>query len=171
MAERFTIAEISRLTGLAAHTLRYYEQQFPVLLGVERTRGGHRVYRKQHLETISNILQLLKEEKVSIRKAKELLGEPETNVVVDRQGVETPVASKEESGSADVGKLLMMIVDRLDTICRNNDGRDRMLESFLRRQTAEGNDELLEQISRCRYETRETMKLCQMVMQQRSKAN
>lgn len=169
MAEHFSIAEVSRLTGLASHTLRYYEQQFPVLLGVERTRGGHRVYRRQHLETLNTILRLLKEDKVSIRKARELLGEPDTrSSVVDPV---LPVSHSNEQGGYELGKLLMVVLDRLDSICRNNDNRDRLLENLLRNQTESSNEELLAQISRCRYETRETMKLCQMVMQQRGKAN
>ncbi len=169
MAEHFSIAEVSRLTGLASHTLRYYEQQFPVLLGVERTRGGHRVYRKQHIETISAILRLLKEDKVSIRKARELLGEPDAKSSAVEQPV--PASQPSEQGGHEFGKLLMVVLDRLDNICRNNDNRDRLLENLLRNQTESSNEELLAQISRCRYETRETMKLCQMVMQQRGKAN
>ncbi len=170
MADQFSIAEISRLTGLASHTLRYYEQQFPVLLDVERSRGGHRIYRKRHLETLNSILRLLKDEKLSIRRAREVLGEPLENV-----SPETPVLSESEAqGEAEnhaVSRMLLMVLERLDHICRNNENRDKMLHDLLKNQSAGRNDELIDQIARCRHETRETVKLCQTVMQQRFKSN
>ncbi len=173
MADQFSIAEISRLTGLASHTLRYYEQQFPVLLDVERSRGGHRIYRRRHLDTISNILRLLKEEKVSIRRAREILGEPEGEAARTGAGesaAENPDA-RTETPPAEVSRMLTMVLDRLDSLCRNNDKRDQMLYELLRSQKNGSNNELLDQISRCRRETHETVKLCQAVMQQRFKSN
>lgn len=173
MADQFSIAEISRLTGLASHTLRYYEQQFPVLLDVERSRGGHRIYRRHHLETISDILRLLKEEKVSIRRAREILGEPESDA--PRTGNGDPAAenadARAEVAPAEVSRMLTMVLDRLDSLCRNNEKRDQMLYELLRSRKSESDRELLDQISRCRRETHETVKLCQAVMQQRFKSN
>ncbi|EKD83167.1 MAG: putative transcriptional regulator [uncultured bacterium] len=167
MAEQYSIAEISRLTGLPAHTLRYYEQQFPILLDVERTRGGHRIYRKHHLETISRIIRLLKDEKVSIKRAKELLGEPDSMArpeehVSGEAGVEN---------NANLEYMLHLVLERLDHICRNNENRDTLLVNLLKNQPSEHKHELLEQIARCRHETRETMKLCQTVIQRGVKTN
>lgn len=168
MADQFSIAEVSRLTGLASHTLRYYEQQFPVLLNVERSRGGHRIYRRSHLETITSILRLLKDEKLSIRKARQLLGEPDE----DTSTMTVPaVENSHDSENTDVSRLLVMVLERLDHISRNNEQRDKLLQSLLKNQKNVENDELLEQIARCRIESRETVKLCQTVMQQRFKSN
>ncbi|PKL43037.1 MAG: hypothetical protein CVV41_11575 [Candidatus Riflebacteria bacterium HGW-Riflebacteria-1] len=167
MAEQYSIAEISRLTGLPAHTLRYYEQQFPVLLGIERTSGGHRIYRKHHLETISRIIRLLKDEKVSIKRARELLGEPAGG---GHSTDHTPGESTGES-NANLEHMLHLVLDRLDHICRNNDNRDTLLVNLLKNQPSEQKHELLEQIARCRTETRETIRLCQTVIQRGIKAN
>lgn len=167
MAEQYSIAEISRLTGLPAHTLRYYEQQFPVLLDVERTRGGHRIYRKRHLETVSRIIRLLKDEKVSIKKARELLGEPDS---VGHSAENVPGETTVEN-NANLEHMLHLVLERLDHICRNNENRDTLLVNLLKNQPSEQKHELLEQITRCRYETRETIKLCQTVIQRGIKAN
>lgn len=168
MAEQLSIAEVSRLTGLASHTLRYYEQQFPVLLDVERSRGGHRIYRQRHLDTINSILCLLKNEKLSIRKARLLLGEPDEVMHVSEVA---HAESKYENENSDVSRMLIMVLERLDHICRNNESRDKLLHGLLKNQLTGANDELLEQIARCRHETSETVKLCRTVMQQRFKSN
>ena len=173
MADQFSIAEISRLTGLASHTLRYYEQQFPVLLDVGRSRGGHRIYRRRHLETISAILRLLKEEKVSIRHAREILGEPESEAARpgSRDSCGENADARTETPPADVSRILTMVLDRIDSLCRNNEKRDQILYELLRSRKNDSDQELLDQISRCRRETHETVKLCQAVMQQRFKSN
>lgn len=166
MAEQYSIAEVSRLTGLPAHTLRYYEQQFPVLLGVERSRGGHRIYRKHHLDTISRIIRLLKDEKVSIRRARELLGEPKA-----AHSEEHPAAETSSDSSAHLESMLHLVLERLDMLCRNNESRDNLLMHLLKNQPSDEKHELFDQIARCRQETRETIKLCQTVIQRGIKAN
>lgn len=163
MADYYSIAEVSRLTGLASHTLRFYEQQFPVLLDIERTKGGHRVYRSQHLESLKSIIKLLKDEKVSIKKAREILGESD-EVKAEKTSVEEP------ESSGDIEKLLLLVIEKLDRMCMNNENRDRMIDAIVRNQPLEGRDELLDQIGRCRHETRETMKLCRLVMQRNAGA-
>jgi len=173
MADQFSIAEISRLTGLASHTLRYYEQQFPVLLDVERSRGGHRIYRRRHLDTISAILRLLKEEKVSIRRAREILGEPESATVKagNNDSSFENADTRTETAPVEVSRMLTIVLDRLDSLCRNSEKRDQMLYELLQSRKHDSDHELLAQISRCRRETHETVKLCQAVMQQRFKSN
>ena len=166
MAEQYSIAEVSRLTGLPAHTLRYYEQQFPVLLGVERSRGGHRIYRKHHLDTISRIIRLLKDEKVSIKRARKLLGEPDT-----QHNEEHTVVENGSDGNTHLENMLHLVLERLDLLCRNNDSRDTLLMSLLKNQPSDQKHELLEQIARCRQENRETIRLCQTVIQRGSKTN
>ena len=171
MAEQYSIAEISRLTGLPAHTLRYYEQQFPVLLGIERTRGGHRIYRKHHLDTISRLIKLLKDEKVSIKRARELLGEPDAAMQPEEQGQSDSRSETGGESNANLEHMLHLVLERLDLICRNNENRDTLLVKLLKNQPSEHKHELLEQIARCRHETRETIKLCHTVIQRGIKAN
>lgn len=164
MAEHYSIAEVSRMTGLASHTLRFYEQQFPVLLDLDRTRGGHRIYRARHLEALKSITRLLKDEKMPIRKAREILGEDSTDNTAEK------ITSEAKESSGDLQKLLVMVIERLDLICRNNEKRDRIMDAVIKNQPPASRDELLDQISRCRRETRETIRLCQIVMQRNTGA-
>jgi DNA-binding transcriptional MerR regulator len=165
MAESFTIAEVSRLTGLASHTLRYYEQQFPALLDINRTRGGHRIYLRRHLEALDSIMKLLKDEKVSIRRAREILGEASSEAVA--RCMLRPMLCRQPVKPAISVDFLFRFFSASIQYAENNDNRDRLLENVLRLQPREQRDELLDQISRCRHETRETIKLCQLVMRQR----
>jgi DNA-binding transcriptional MerR regulator len=54
----FTIAEIVELTGLTAHTLRYYERDGLMLDAVERATSGHRRYSERDLTWITLITKL-----------------------------------------------------------------------------------------------------------------
>ena len=50
----YSIQEVSRKTGLTAHTLRYYEKE-GLISGVERTQGGFRQYTDEDLERLGLI--------------------------------------------------------------------------------------------------------------------
>jgi DNA-binding transcriptional MerR regulator len=50
----YSIRDVSRKTGLTAHTLRYYEKE-GLLCGVERTGGGFRQYTDDDLESLGLI--------------------------------------------------------------------------------------------------------------------
>ena len=50
----YSIQEVSKKTGLSAHTLRYYEKE-GLITGVERTAGGFRQYTDEDLEELGLI--------------------------------------------------------------------------------------------------------------------
>ncbi|MBR4500741.1 MAG: MerR family transcriptional regulator [Clostridia bacterium] len=50
----YSIQDVSKKTGLSAHTLRYYEKE-GLITGVERTRGGFRQYTDEDLESLGLI--------------------------------------------------------------------------------------------------------------------
>ena len=50
----YTIQDVSRKTGLSAHTLRYYEKE-GLISGVERSQGGFRQYTDEDLEALGLI--------------------------------------------------------------------------------------------------------------------
>ena len=50
----YSIQEVSKKTGLTAHTLRYYEKE-GLLNGVERSQGGFRQYTDEDLERLGLI--------------------------------------------------------------------------------------------------------------------
>ena len=70
----FTIAEVARITAVKAHVLRYWESQFSAL-HPDKSRGNRRVYRRQDIETILLIKELLYRRKFSIEGARKHMSE------------------------------------------------------------------------------------------------
>jgi DNA-binding transcriptional MerR regulator len=68
-----TIAEVSDLTGLKAHVLRYWETEFSQLKPPKKS--GQRVYRQKDLDIIKKLKELLYEEQYSIAGARKKLDE------------------------------------------------------------------------------------------------
>ena len=69
------IGDVSRLADLKPFVLRYWETEFPVLKPI-KSRSGHRLYRRQDVETILEIRRLLYEQGFTIEGArKQLAGE------------------------------------------------------------------------------------------------
>lgn len=65
----FKIGEVSRITGVPAHVLRYWETEFKTIRPV-RTYSYQRLYRKSDLDAIMEVKRLLYEEKLTIAGAK-----------------------------------------------------------------------------------------------------
>ena len=70
----FKIGEVSRLTGVKSHVLRYWETEFPAL-SPPKNRASQRAYRKKDIETILLIKTLLYEENYTISGARKRLRE------------------------------------------------------------------------------------------------
>lgn len=65
--------EVAEKTGLAASTIRYYDQQFSEYLGIERGAGRRRRFSPQALERLAVVHRMLKEEGLSIRQVRQAL--------------------------------------------------------------------------------------------------
>jgi len=65
----YGIAEVSRLTGLKAFVLRYWESEFPMLEPV-KSHNGHRLYRQQDVDLVLKIKRLLYDEGFTIAGAR-----------------------------------------------------------------------------------------------------
>jgi DNA-binding transcriptional MerR regulator len=61
----YTIGEVSRITGVHTHVLRYWEDQGK-LLKPSRRRSRHRLYRPADIQLIFEIKRLREEEKLSL---------------------------------------------------------------------------------------------------------
>ena len=143
MAEVFTISEISRIVALPTHTIRYYEKQFPSLLNVSRSKGGHRMYGQKHIAVLKEIIRLLKEEKLSIKKTKQILGEEE----------EVSLQCDIQVDKADVNQLtaiMMNVLERLQSISESNARQQIILEMLLKKASLQSEDELIEQLGKCK---------------------
>jgi DNA-binding transcriptional MerR regulator len=65
----FRIGEVSRLTGTKQFVLRYWESEFPMLQPVKSPKG-HRLYRREDIETVFVIKRLLYDEGFTIAGAR-----------------------------------------------------------------------------------------------------
>src|SRR6202451_546916 len=65
----FRIGEVSRLTATKTFVLRYWETEFPSLQPV-KSPSGHRLYRRDDIETVFEIKRLLYEEGFTIAGAR-----------------------------------------------------------------------------------------------------
>ncbi len=77
----YTIGEVSDLTGVKPHVLRYWETEFPSLRP-KKNRAGNRSYRPRDIKSVLAIRDLLYKEKFTIngarKKLQENLGNPDT---------------------------------------------------------------------------------------------
>jgi DNA-binding transcriptional MerR regulator len=70
----FRIGEVSRLTDTKPFVLRYWETEFPTLQPVKSPKG-HRLYRREDVETVRVIKHLLYDEGFTIAGARRHLNE------------------------------------------------------------------------------------------------
>jgi len=70
----FRIGEVSRVTSTKPFVLRYWETEFPMLQPVKSPKG-HRLYRREDIETVLTIKRLLYDEGFTIAGARKHLRE------------------------------------------------------------------------------------------------
>lgn len=68
----FNITEVSDLTGIKAHVLRYWETEFPQLKP-PKGPSGQRVYKQKDVEVILRLKRLLYDEEYTISGARKKL--------------------------------------------------------------------------------------------------
>lgn len=67
-----TIGEVAKATGIKAHVLRYWEQQFPQLKPLKRS-GGRRYYRAEDVALVERIDRLVNREGYTLKGARTAL--------------------------------------------------------------------------------------------------
>ncbi|HOV22426.1 MAG TPA: MerR family transcriptional regulator [Candidatus Ratteibacteria bacterium] len=65
----FYIGDVSKITGIPEHILRYWEGEFRILKPI-RDQRGHRLYSEKDIEKIKNIKLLIYKEGYKIKGAK-----------------------------------------------------------------------------------------------------
>ncbi len=70
----FKIGEVSNISGLQPHVLRFWESEFNSILP-RKDSGNQRLYTRKDVESIFEIKKLLYEEKYTIPGARKKLGE------------------------------------------------------------------------------------------------
>lgn len=99
----YRIGEVSRITGLKAHVLRYWESEFRA---IKPYKGGslQRLYRKKDLDTILKIKRLLYDEGFTIAGAKRKIRD------VDRGNQDQMKPRQTERGSSERDHELLIAV-------------------------------------------------------------
>lgn len=68
----FKIGEVSEISGLPSHVLRFWESEFPKIKP-KRTPSGQRLYTQKDVRLILDIKHLLHEEKFTIKGARKYI--------------------------------------------------------------------------------------------------
>lgn len=75
--ELLTISQLEDIIKLPVSTLRYYENEFPFYIRVQKTSGGHRRYSQENVEKFLHLKHLIHEKGLSIREVKRSLAQDE----------------------------------------------------------------------------------------------
>jgi len=73
----FRIGDVSRLTGVKAYVLRYWESEFP-MLAPKKSGTNQRLYRRKDVEMVLEIKDLLYEKRYTIEGARVYLQQRRT---------------------------------------------------------------------------------------------
>ena len=109
----YSISEVSGMTGLKAHILRFWESEF-TMLRPRKNRAGNRAYTERDIRIVRAIKHLLYDEKYTIDGAK-------ARMKMDHQLYETqlalPLHAKEKaSGLAEIRADLMNVLKKIDSL-------------------------------------------------------
>ncbi len=114
----YSISEVSRITGLEQHVLRYWESQFQEL-NPAKNRAGNRIYTNKDISLIFEIKKLVREEGFTIEGAKKVLNSKSN-------GSSNPVADAIEGkeSSADLKQTLLEARAFLDDLVHRLSDKD-----------------------------------------------
>ena len=73
----YSIGEVSEMTGLETHVLRYWETEFKELKP-RKNRAGHRTYTSEDIRIVERIQHLLKQRGLTIKGAQKALSVEES---------------------------------------------------------------------------------------------
>jgi len=68
----YSISEVSKIVDEEQHILRYWEKEFDAI-NPKKNRAGNRIYSERDVTIIKAVKKLLREDKLSLRGAKEQL--------------------------------------------------------------------------------------------------
>jgi len=109
-----TIGEVAKATGIKAHVLRYWEQQFPMLKPLTRS-GGRRYYRPEDVELVERIDRLVNQEGYTLKGAKAALcGAPDPQAAAQQQVTPAPAPAVDGDLLARLKAMRAQLVAPLD---------------------------------------------------------
>lgn len=87
----YSIGEVSELTSVEDHVLRYWESVFKQLKP-KKNKAGNRVYKEKDIEVILKIKELIQEKKYSTKGAQQVLNRED----IEEEKNEIPVSLKKD---------------------------------------------------------------------------
>jgi DNA-binding transcriptional MerR regulator len=111
----FRIGEVSRLTSTKPFVLRFWETEFPMLQPVKSPKG-HRLYRRQDIETVFVIKRLLYDEGFTIAGARRHLRDQAAEPNGSNGGAATAAAHPAQPSTALNRKTLLDLRDSLRSL-------------------------------------------------------
>src|SRR6516225_9936816 len=82
----FKISEVCQIVGVEPYVLRFWETEFPGLVP-EKSKAGHRVYKRKDVENILRIKELLYDRGFTIAGARKQISKSKTSKKADRDEV------------------------------------------------------------------------------------
>jgi DNA-binding transcriptional MerR regulator len=109
----YSISEVSDMTALKAHILRFWESEFP-MLKPRKNRAGNRAYTERDIKIVKLIKHLLYDEKYTIDGAK-------ARLKTDHQLLETQLAlplriERKDSGMEEIRKELTKLMNMVEAL-------------------------------------------------------
>jgi DNA-binding transcriptional MerR regulator len=111
----FRIGDVSLITGVKPHVLRYWESEFPLISPKKTSSGGHRLYRRKDVERFLEIKHLLYEKRYTIEGArKAMLPRPgKSQQKTSPKILQPPLFSDAQPDSAAIRSELAAILEML----------------------------------------------------------
>ncbi len=131
-------------------------------MSVERTRGGHRVYRKSHIDAFSKIKRMLKEEHLSIKEAYDKI-RLEVSGDLEESVTDSQKTSAYDSQN-ELKQMMALLLEKMTELCSNAKRRDELLVEVLNKRDRREHSDLLVQLQRSRFEAGEAVKLCDLLL-------
>ncbi|MFO8058158.1 MAG: MerR family transcriptional regulator [bacterium] len=107
----YRIGEVCEITGMKAHVLRYWENEFKQIKP-QKTKSNQRLYRKKDVETILHIKHLLYDQKFTI---------PGARAKLDKKGgkdYQPPKQMKIDFDPAEKNEIIKKVIDELKDLKR-----------------------------------------------------
>ena len=108
------IGEVSKMTGVDAATLRYWEKEFAVLKP-QKTRSGQRIYTQRDLELVLKIRKLLHDDGYTVSGARKWLSGPSAGVEETSEGRGPGTDGRRANRLQQARQLTREILDILET--------------------------------------------------------
>jgi DNA-binding transcriptional MerR regulator len=91
----FKISEVCEIVGVEPYVLRFWETEFPAY-APEKSKAGHRVYKRKDVENVLRIKELLYERGFTIAGARKQLAKSRVSKKAERDEVLAKVRSELE---------------------------------------------------------------------------